>query len=394
MIYHLFELIGDLDFPGHGLMNYLSVRALLAGLTALLVALLAGGRIIRTLQRRSIGETVRDLGLEGEYQKAGTPTMGGIIILLATLSGALLFCRLTSIYTILLIATTLVLGGLGFLDDYIKVFRHDKNGVSEKGKLAVQILLGFAVALTVCLHPDIDTTRLQTTLPFIKNHEFNYSWLSPFSGQLGVYCTWGIYVAMIVLVLTACSNSVNLTDGMDGLAGGTSAIAGVALGVLAWVSGHSLAADYLNIQFVPGSGEVAVYLAALVGALVGFLWYNCYPARVFMGDTGSLAIGGILGMAAILIRKELLLPLLCGVFFAESLSVILQRSYFRRTKAKYGEGRRIFKMSPLHHHFQKEGIPALIQSPRRAHPEPRIVTRFWIVAILLAAGTLALLKLR
>ena len=383
MIYHLFELLSDYDIPGQRLMGYLSFRAMLAFVTAMLISFFAGRRIIRWLQKKQIGETIRDLGLEGQMQKKGTPTMGGVIILLAILVSALLFCDLTNIYTQLLIFTTVWCGGIGFADDYIKVFKHRKEGMSEKGKLILQFGLGLFVALTVCISPDIHTDNLVTTIPFVKAHEFDYSWLSPFKGQFGVYCSWGIYMVMIILVILACSNGANLTDGMDGLSAGTSAIVGVAIGVMAWLGGDALDAKYLGIMYIPGSGEVAIYMSAFVGALVGFLWYNTFPAQVFMGDTGSLTIGGVIGVSAVLIRKELLLPLLCGIFLAESLSVIIQRGWFKHTKRKYGEGRRVFLMAPLHHHYQKKGVP-----------EPRIVTRFWIIGLLLAVSTLALLKIR
>ena len=414
-----------LDIPGQGLMTYLSFRAIFASITAMLVAVFAGKRIIRWLQRRQIGEEIRDLGLEGQLQKKGTPTMGGVIIIISILCGVLLFADLTNIYIILLLITTVWLGGLGFTDDYIKVFKHNKDGLSEKSKLIAQIMLGFAIALTVCFSGDIvvrekvDTAEItartmddgavsvsdtapaqdvvkstKTTIPFVKNHEFDYKWLSPFKGTFGWYCKWAIYVIMIVIVITACSNGTNLTDGMDGLATGTSAIAGVVLGIFAWLSGNIINSDYLNIMYIPGTGEIAVFMAAFVGALIGFLWYNSFPAQVFMGDTGSLAIGGIIGVCAILIRKELLLPILCGVFFVESLSVLMQRFYFKYTRKRYGTGRRIFKMTPLHHHFQKEGIPALITAPKRALPEAKIVVRFWIIGIILAVLTIAMLKIR
>ena len=385
MLYHLTEWLKSLgiDAPGMGLMHYLSFRAMLAAVISMLIAFLAGGKIIRWLQKHQIGETIRDLGLEGQMQKKGTPTMGGIIIIIALMGSALLVCRLDSIYTILLMVTTLWCGGIGFADDYIKVFKHNKEGMSERGKLILQFGLGLVVALTVCISPDIPTDKLVTTIPFVKAHEFDYSWLSPFKGQLGVYCSWGIYMLMIILVTLACSNGTNLTDGMDGLATGTSALVGVVIGVMAWLSGDVLDAQYLNIMHIPGSGEVAIFMAAFVGALIGFLWYNTFPAQVFMGDSGSLTIGGIIGVSAILIRKELLLPLLCGIFVMESLSVIIQRTYFKYTKRKYGEGRRVFLMSPIHHHYQKQGIP-----------EPRIVTRFWIIGIILAVSTLAVLKIR
>ena len=385
MLYHLIDWLKELgvNFPGMGLMHYLSFRAMLAVVISMLIAFFAGGRIIRWLQKHQIGESIRDLGLEGQMQKKGTPTMGGLIILVSLLGSVLLVCRLDSIYTILLIVTTVWCGGIGFLDDYIKVFKHKKEGLSEKGKLVLQFGLGLFVALTVCISPDIPTDRLITTIPFVKAHEFDYSWLSPFSGQLGVYASWGIYMVMIILVTLACSNGTNLTDGMDGLASGTSAIVGVTIGVMAWLSGDVLDARYLNIMYIPGAGEVAIFMAAFVGALIGFLWYNTFPAQVFMGDTGSLTIGGIIGVSAVLIRKELILPLLCGIFVVESLSVIIQRTHFKYTKKKYGEGRRVFLMAPIHHHFQKKGIP-----------EPRIVTRFWIIGIILAVSTLAVLKIR
>ena len=394
MLYHLFEALKDYDIPGQGLMGYLSFRAMLANLISMLFAFFAGEPIIRWLQRRQIGETIRDLGLEGQMQKKGTPTMGGVIIIAATLVGSLLISDLTNIYTQLLLLTTLWCGGVGFADDYIKVFKHNKEGLSERMKMLLLFGLALCIALIVCFSNSIPSDNLVTTIPFFKANEFDYSWLSPFKGQFGVYCTWGIYLILIIFVILACSNGTNLTDGMDGLAAGTSAIVGVVIGVLAWLGGNVLNADYLNIMYIPGSGEVAVYMAAFVGALVGFLWYNCYPAQVFMGDTGSLTLGGIIGVSAVLIRKELLLPILCGIFLVESLSVIIQRVYFKRTKKKYGEGRRVFKMSPLHHHFQKEGIPALIQKPVRALPEAKIVARFWFVQIILAIATLALLKIR
>ena len=385
MLYHLVNWLQSLGlhFPGIGLMHYLSFRAMLAVVISMLIAFFAGGRIIRWLKRHQIGEDIRDLGLEGQMQKKGTPTMGGIIIIVSLLGSVLMVCRLDSIYTILLMLTTVWCGGIGFMDDYIKVFRHNKEGLSEKGKLLLQFGLGLAVALTVCISPDIPTDKLVTTIPFVKAHEFDYSWLSPFRGQVGVYCSWGIYMLMIIVVILACSNGTNLTDGMDGLASGTSAIVGVVIGVMAWLSGDALDAEYLNIMFIPGAGEVAIFMAAFVGALIGFLWYNTFPAQVFMGDSGSLTIGGIIGVSAVLIRKELLLPLLCGIFLMESLSVIIQRSYFKKTKRKYGEGRRVFLMAPLHHHYQKKNIP-----------EPRIVTRFWIVGIIFAVSTLAVMKIR
>ena len=416
MIYHLVEYFKQIgiDLPGQGLFGYLSFRAIAAFTTALLISIFAGRRIIEWLQKKQIGETIRDLGLEGQMQKKGTPTMGGIIIFISLIIPVLLFGDLTNIYTILLLISTAWFFFLGFTDDYIKVFKKNKDGLSEKKKLLGQGAMALAIGLAVCfsdqivvredVSPDsqieasveqVDMVKsTKTTIPFVKDHEFDYKWLSPFKGAMGWYCKWAIYVLMIIIVITACSNGVNLTDGMDGLAAGTSAIVGVVLGVFAWLGGNIVNADYLNIMYIPGSGELAVFMSALVGALIGFLWYNTYPAQVFMGDTGSLMLGGIIGVSAVLIRKELLIPVLCGVFFAESVSVIMQRTYFKYTKKKYGEGRRIFRMAPLHHHYQKEGIPALIQRPAKALPEAKIVSRFWIVGIILAVITVALLKVR
>ena len=436
MIYHLFQYFEKLgwDIPGMGLMHYLSFRAMMATVAAVLFSMIAGKRIIRALQRHQIGETVRDLGLQGQIEKKGTPTMGGVIIILSILTGVLLFCDLTNIYVILLLISTLWCGAIGFTDDYIKVFKKRKEGLSEKAKLLGQITLGFIVGLTVWMSPDIvvrekaadpsvevisetsernvytetqvtsgryqgeDVVKsTKTTIPFVKRHEFDYRLLSPFKGAWGWYAKWAIYVLMIVLVITACSNGTNLTDGLDGLAAGTSAIVGVVIGILAWLSGNLIDSNYLNIMYIPGTGEIGIFMSAFVGALIGFLWYNSYPAQVFMGDTGSLTIGGIIGVSAVLIRKELLLPLLCGIFFMESLSVILQRSYFKFTKRKYGEGRRIWSMTPLHHHYQDKGqIPGkvLFAKPVPPHHEAKITARFWIVGVILAVSTLALLKIR
>lgn len=383
MLYHLFDYLQDTGFPGIRLMTYLSFRAMAAIVLSMLIAFFAGGRIIRWLQRKQIGESIRDLGLAGQMEKKGTPTMGGVIILISLLVSVLLICDLSNIYIQLLILTTVWCGGIGFADDYIKVFKHNKEGLSERGKLVLQFGLGLIVALTVCISPDIPTDKLITTIPFVKAHEFDYSWLSPFHGQLGVYCSWGIYMIMIIIVILACSNGVNLTDGLDGLSAGTSSLVAVVIGLLAYLSGNVLNSEYLNIMYIPGTGEIAIFMAALVGALIGFLWYNTFPAQVFMGDTGSLTIGGIIGVSAVLIRKELLLPLLCGIFLMESVSVLIQKYWFKYTKHKYGEGRRVFRMAPLHHHYQKKDMP-----------EPRIVIRFWIIGIILAVGTLALLKIR
>jgi len=418
MLYRLFELLQGYDIPGQHLMDYLSFRAVLAAVISMLIAFFAGKRIIAWLQRKQIGETIRDLGLEGQMQKKGTPTMGGIIIIVALVSSVLLVCDLHNIYILLLLLTTLWCGTMGFIDDSIKTFKHNKEGMSEKAKLAGQLGLGLIIALTVCFSSDIvvrervHTERMttvrdsldvdsemavrggrwsgedvvkstKTTIPFVKDHEFDYKWFSPFKGRWGWYCKWAVYMLMIVLVIMACSNGANLTDGMDGLAAGTSAIVAALIGVLAWLGGNIVNAGYLHIMYIPGSGEIVVFMSAFAGALIGFLWYNTFPAQVFMGDTGSLTIGGIIGVGAVLIRKELLLPLLCGIFFIESVSVLIQRFWFRHTKKKYGEGRRVFLMAPIHHHYQKKGIP-----------EPRIVTRFWIVGIILGLATLAILKIR
>ena len=430
MIYHLFQYLEKIgvDFPGIGLMHYLSFRAMMAAVTAVLMSLFAGNKIIDWLRSKQIGETVRDLGLADQVQKKGTPTMGGIIIILSIVSGVILFCDLTNIYVILLLLSTLWCGALGFTDDYIKVFKHRKEGMSEKGKLVGQILLGLIIGLTVWMSPDIvvrekvevkesvertletetsvtkgryvqeDVVKsTKTTIPFVKSHEFDYRWLSPVKGAWGWYCKWAIYVLMIVLVITACSNGTNLTDGLDGLAAGTSAVVGVVLGVIAWLGGNLIDSNFLNIMYIPGSGEIAIFMSAFVGALVGFLWYNSFPAQVFMGDTGSLTIGGIIGVSAVLMRKELLLPLLCGVFFAESLSVLLQRGYFKFTRKRTGTGKRIWSMAPLHHHYQDKKAPegpVLFPKPVPAQHEAKITVRFWIVQILLAVSTLALLKIR
>lgn len=381
MLYHLFNSLGD--FPGSRLFTFISFRAIAAFILSMLIALVGGKYVIKWLQRKQIGETIRDLGLQGQMEKKGTPTMGGIIIIMAVVLTALLICDLSNIYTLVLLLTTLWCGAIGFADDYIKVFKHNKEGMSERGKLVAQFGIGLLVALLMCFSTTISTDQVVTTLPFVKSHEFDYSWLSPFSGQMGVYWTWGVYMIIIILVILACSNGANLTDGMDGLSAGTSAIIAIVIGVLAYLGGHLTNADYLNIMYIPKSGEVAVFMAAFVGALLGFLWYNCFPAQVFMGDTGSLAIGGIIGVSAVLIRKELLLPLLCGIFVVESASVLIQRYYFKYTRIKHGEGKRIFLMAPLHHHYQKKG-----------QPEPRIVFRFWFIGILLGVATLALLKIR
>jgi phospho-N-acetylmuramoyl-pentapeptide-transferase len=378
-----------------------------------------GKWIIRKLQAKQIGETIRDLDLEGQYSKRGTPTMGGIIIILSILTSILLFGKLENIYVILMIVSTIWLGALGFTDDYIKIFKKDKKGLKGKYKILAQIGLGLIIGITLYMSPNAvmrENTEIKgtdfveqaefrggeikstkTTIPFVKNNNFDYRSLVSFMGEYADEAAWILFIAVVVLIVTAVSNSANLTDGLDGLASGSSASIGVALGLLAYVSGRVDFASYLNIMYIPGSDELLVFAAAFVGATVGFLWYNAYPAQVFMGDTGSLTLGGLIGVFAVLIHKELLLPILCGVFFVEALSVIVQVTYFRYTKKKYGEGKRVFKMTPLHHHFQKPGdgsIDALIQKPFKALTEPKIVTRFWLVGMILAVLALATLKMR
>ena len=396
MLYHLFDYLKNIgvDFPGIGLMQYISVRAVSCAVVAILTSMLIGKKIIDKLQKKQIGETIRDLGLEGQLQKKGTPTMGGIIILISILIPILLFGDLSNTNIQLLILTTVWLGVLGFMDDYIKVFKHNKEGLNGRYKIVGQVLLGLIVGLTLYLTADQGVSYSRTTIPFFKGNEFDYKWLIPFSGQVVRALQGALYVVVITFIITACSNGTNLTDGMDGLAAGVSAIVGATLGVLAYVSGHVGFADYLNIMYLPNTGEITVYVCCFVGALLGFLWYNAFPAQVFMGDTGSLALGGIIGVLAVLIRKELLLPILCGIFLVESLSVIIQRYYFKYTKKKTGTGVRVFRMSPLHHHYQKENPDALIQKPHRIQPENKIVVRFWIVSIILAVITIVTLKIR
>lgn len=416
MLYSLFEYLGNrYSLPGAGMFQYLSFRAAMAIIFALLIAIVFGRRIIDRLARHQIGEDIRNLGLEGQMQKKGTPTMGGIIILLAITIPMLLFGDLGNVYIRLMLVATVWLGAIGGLDDYIKVFRHNKEGLNGRFKIVGQVGLGLIVGTTMWFSGDIvvregsglpATVReevvesnyfapehgavalpeniqgvktTQTTIPFIKDNEFDYKWLAGGNETLG----WIVYVIIAIFIITAVSNGANLTDGLDGLVTGVSAPIAVVLGILAYLSGHIVYADYLNIMYIPHSGELVVFAAAFVGALIGFLWYNSFPAQVFMGDTGSLAIGGIIGTFALLIRKELLLPVLCGIFLIESISVMLQVSYFKYTKRKYGEGRRIFLMSPLHHHYQKRGFH-----------ETKIVTRFWIMSMLLAAVALVTLKIR
>ena len=422
MLYNFFEYLNNIDIPGAGMFQYISFRATLAFVLSLFIAMVIGRKIINKLQEMQIGETIRDLSLEGQLSKKGTPTMGGVIIIIATLIPCLLVGRISNIYMILMLVTTVWLGALGFADDYIKVIKKDKEGMKGKFKIIGQVGLGLIVGLTLYLSPDVvmreksvpDATAIETTIstetpqsvdikstkttiPFVKNHNFDYADLVPFAGEHSQTAGWVIFVIISILVVTAVSNGANLTDGLDGLAAGTTAIIGVTLGIFAYLSGHVGYASYLDIMYIPGSEELVVFISAFVGALIGFLWYNVYPAQVFMGDTGSLTIGGIVAVLAIILHKELLLPLLCGIFLVESLSVILQTSYFKYTKKRYGEGRRIFKMTPLHHHFQKEGdgsIKAIIQGPKNKMPESRITLRFWIISILLAALTIATLKIR
>ena len=364
MLYHLFQYLDSLNFPGAGIFQYITFRSGCAIILSLFIAMVFGKKVIRILQKQQIGEEIRDLGLEGQMEKKGTPTMGGIIILLAILVPVLLFARLDNIYIQLMLISTVWLGFIGFADDYIKVFRKHKEGLKGKFKVIGQVGLGLIVGLTLYLSDDV-VIRERVAMAEI--------------GVVG----WILFVVVTIFIITAVSNGANLTDGVDGLATGTSAIIGVTLGILAYVSGNMVYADYLNIMYIPHSGELVVFISAFIGATIGFLWYNSYPAQVFMGDTGSLSLGGIIAVFAIIIHKELLIPILCGIFLMENLSVVMQVSYFKYTKRKYGEGRRIFLMSPLHHHYQKKGIP-----------EPKIVTRFWIVGILLAVITIVTLKMR
>tara|TARA_B110000908_G_scaffold23005_1_gene26144 strand:+ start:21756 stop:22970 length:1215 start_codon:yes stop_codon:yes gene_type:complete len=404
MLHYLFQYLESAyDLPGAGVVQYISFRASFAVITSLIVSLLFGGKIISFIQNKQIGEEIRELGLEGEKQKKGTPTMGGLIIIAAILIPTILFADIFNIYIILMIISTLWLGLIGFIDDYIKVFKKDKQGLAGRFKIIGQVGLGLLVGLTLYFHDGITikekldvpiTTELvqsfgqevkstKTTIPFLKNNEFNYESLVGWLGDYGSSLSWIGFVLMVIFIVTAVSNGANMTDGLDGLATGTSAIIGVTLGILAYVSGNLFFADYLNIMYIPGSAELVIFMSAFVGACVGFLWYNSFPAQVFMGDTGSLALGGIIAVFAISIRKELLIPILCGVFLIENVSVILQVSYFKYTKRKFGEGKRLFRMAPLHHHYQKIGMH-----------ESKIVTRFWIVGVMLAVLTIVTLKLR
>ncbi len=416
MLYHLFDFLQtNYDLPGAGLFQYITFRAAASIITSLIISMVIGKKVIEFLQLKQVGEIVRDLDLAGQIQKQGTPTMGGIIILSSILIPTLLFANLTNVYVQLMIVSTIWLGTIGFIDDYIKVFKKDKEGLAGRFKVMGQIGIGVIVACTLYFSDGVQVKqRLQkggiatettidgqtmkveslpvydeaehslvTTIPFLKDNEFDYSSLLFFLGEKAKDWGWLIFIPIVIFIVTAVSNGANLTDGLDGLATGTSAIAGVTLAVFAYVSGNIIFADYLNIMYIPGSGELVVFIAAFVGACVGFLWYNQYPAQVFMGDTGSLALGGIIAVFALAIRKELLIPILCGIFLVENLSVVLQVSYFKYTKKKFGEGRRIFLMSPLHHHFQKKGMH-----------EAKIVGRFWIVGIMLAVLTIVTLKLR
>jgi phospho-N-acetylmuramoyl-pentapeptide-transferase len=410
MLYYLFEYLEkEFQFPGASLFGFLTFRAALAIILSLLISTIFGKKIINFLQAKQVGETIRDLGLDGQKEKAGTPTMGGLIIILATLLPVLLVAKLDNIYIILLLITTLWMGVIGFIDDYLKKFKNDKEGLKGRFKVIGQIGLGLIVGLTLFFHSEVtikeqiplkerttvaieqgvsqqfypESKSTKTTIPFFKANEFDYAdmitWIHP---SLEKYA-WIVFVLVVIFIITAVSNGANLTDGIDGLAAGTSAIIVLTLGIFAWVSGNIIFSDYLNIMYIPRVEEITIYIAAFVGALIGFLWYNTYPAQVFMGDTGSLTIGGIIAVIAIAARKEWLIPLLCGIFLAENLSVILQVGYFKYTKKKFGTGRRIFKMSPLHHHYQKSG-----------YHESKIVTRFWIIGILLAILTIVTLKIR
>lgn len=405
MLYYLFDFIEEnYNLPGARLFQYISFRAAFALIFALLISTIFGKRIILFLQRKQIGESVRELGLQGQVEKAGTPTMGGLIIIIATLIPVLLFNQLDNIYIILLIITTLWMGAIGFLDDYIKTFKKNKEGLKGRFKIIGQIGLGLIVGATMYFHDDVtvreanvikntvEETKIEqanevksttTTIPFVKNNELDYSkaltWISE---DLGAYA-WIIFIPIVIFIVTAVSNGANLTDGVDGLAAGSSAIIVLTLGIFAWVSGNLIFSDYLDVMYIPRSGEMTIYIAAFVGALIGFLWYNTYPAQIFMGDTGSLTIGGIIAVIAIATRKELLIPILCGIFFIENLSVVLQVGWFKYTRKRFGEGRRVFLMSPLHHHYQKLGFH-----------ESKIVVRFWIIGILLAVITIVTLKIR
>jgi phospho-N-acetylmuramoyl-pentapeptide-transferase len=418
MLTYLFDYLDKLNVPGAGVFNFISFRSAAAVITSLIISMMIGKRIIFFLQKKQIGEVVRDLGLEGQYQKIGTPSMGGIIILASIVIPTLLFAKLDNVYVLIMLLTTVWLGMIGFLDDYIKIFKKHKEGLAGRFKIIGQVGLGLIIGLVLFFSNDViimervkvseltpveridlldmpvpvsplnevamERKSTKTTIPFIKNNEFDYAWLVSFiSKEHRQPWTWLVYVVVVIFILTAVSNGANLTDGLDGLATGVSAITGTALGILAYVSSNAIYANYLNIMFIPHSEELVIFASAFIGATIGFLWYNSYPAQVFMGDTGSLALGGIIAVFALIIRKELLIPILCGIFLVENLSVVLQVAWFKRTKRKYGAGRRLFLMAPLHHHYQKKG-----------YPEPKIVTRFWIVAIILAVISIVTLKIR
>lgn len=419
MLYHLIRDFDLFDFPGERLFSYISFRSGMAFIIALLLASVFGRRIIERLQKMQVGEIVRDLGLEGQMSKKGTPTMGGVIIIIAIMVPCLLLCDLTNHYVLLMLVSTLLLGGIGFVDDYIKVVKKDKEGLPGRFKIVGQVLVGLLVGLTMYLSPQVvirqnsevlldnqvagvtyakeDVHSTATTIPFVKNNNFDYKSLVSYMGENIEFWSAVVFILIAIFIVTAVSNGANLTDGLDGLATGTSSIIGVTLGILAYLSSRVDYASYLNIMYIPGTQEMVIYASAFIGATIGFLWYNSYPAQVFMGDTGSLMLGGVIAVFAIIIRKELLIPILCGVFLVENLSVMMQVSYFKFTKRKYGEGRRLFKMAPLHHHFQKagnSGIQAIIQKPFKPFPESKIVIRFWIVSLLLAVLTIVTLKLR
>jgi phospho-N-acetylmuramoyl-pentapeptide-transferase len=421
MLYHLFQYLEKLfNFPGSHLFNFISFRTGLAFILALLLSTMFGWRIIDYLQRKQIGETIRDLGLEGQLSKKGTPTMGGIIIIMAIVIPTLLLSNLTNIYTVLLLTTCIWMGAIGFLDDYLKMKYHNKEGLKGKFKILGQVGLGVIVGLTLYLSPAAvirenveikgEKTRVEdvrykkynvkstkTTIPFVKNNNLDYADAFRWAGNKAQKYGWVFFLLMAIFIVTAVSNGANLTDGIDGLATGSSAIIGVTLGILAYVSGNVNYAGYLNIMYIPGTGELLVFAGSFIGATIGFLWYNSYPAQVFMGDTGSLTLGGIIAVFCIAIHKELLIPILCGLFFVESLSVIIQRGYFKYTKKRFGEGKRVFLMAPLHHHFQKggiSGISALLTKPEMGVHESKLVVRFWIIEIILAAITIITLKIR
>lgn len=416
MFYYLFQYLNELDVPGAGVFKYISFRAAMAFIASLVISMFFGKRIINLLRKMQVGETIRDLGLDGQVQKQGTPTMGGLMIIGAILVPTLLFAQLHNTYILLMILSTIWLGTIGFIDDYIKVFKKNKEGLQGKFKVFGQIGIGLIAGSVLYFSNDVvvrektysptaemhvieldengnaaksdqyewvESKSTKTTIPFIKNNEFDYAWLISWVDPSLAKYAWLIFIPFVIIIVTAVSNGANITDGIDGLAGGTSAIIGVTLGILAYVSGNYFFADYLNIMYIPHSGELVIFIAAFIGACVGFLWYNSYPAQVFMGDTGSLALGGIIAVFALAIRKELLIPIICGVFLVENLSVMLQVGYFKYTKKKYGEGRRIFKMAPLHHHYQKIGLH-----------ESKIVSRFWIIGVMLAILGIITLKLR